>query len=45
MCLGYCEGSILDVGCGTGLLIELVNITPSKYVGVDPSRGCSRNSC
>lgn len=36
--LGYCDGSILDVGCGTGLLIELVNITPSKYVGVDPSR-------
>ncbi len=33
------SGSVLDVGCGTGLLTEIVNIAPDKYMGVDPSEG------
>ena len=32
------EGSILDLGCGTGLLLELIDITPDRYRGIDPSR-------
>lgn len=32
-------GSILDIGCGTGLLTEIVEIEPMDYLGVDPSRG------
>lgn len=31
------NGSILDVGCGTGLLTEIISINPEKYIGVDPS--------
>jgi hypothetical protein len=29
----------LDVGCGTGLLLDLGITAPSMYVGVDPSQG------
>lgn len=32
------DGSILDLGCGTGLLLELIDITPDRYRGIDPSR-------
>ena len=31
------SGSVLDVGCGTGLLTEIISITPDLYMGVDPS--------
>lgn len=31
------SGSVLDVGCGTGLLPEIVDIDQDKYIGVDPS--------
>ena len=31
------SGSVLDVGCGTGLLTEIVSIDPERYMGVDPS--------
>jgi len=31
------SGSVLDIGCGTGLLTEIVDINPDKYCGVDPS--------
>lgn len=34
----WLEGSILDVGCGTGLLLELLDIEPDNYLGIDPSR-------
>lgn len=30
-------GKVLDIGCGTGLLTELVQIEPDKYLGIDPS--------
>lgn len=33
------SGSILDIGCGTGLLTEIVGILPDDYLGVDPSKG------
>lgn len=29
---------IMDIGCGTGLLIDLLNVQESDYIGVDPSR-------
>lgn len=32
-------GSFLDVGCGTGLLLEIKPISPLKYKGIDPSEG------
>ena len=31
------NGSVLDVGCGTGLLTEIVSICPDDYMGIDPS--------
>lgn len=33
------SGSILDIGCGTGLLTEIAKIDPQDYLGVDPSKG------
>lgn len=33
------SGSVLDVGCGTGLLTEIISIEPDSYMGVDPSEG------
>ena len=33
------SGSILDIGCGTGLLTEIAEIDPQEYLGVDPSKG------
>lgn len=31
----YKAGSVLDIGCGTGLFLDYV--APQKYVGIDPS--------
>jgi SAM-dependent methyltransferase len=31
------DGSILDIGCGAGLLLNLLHIEPNEYVGIDPS--------
>lgn len=33
------SGSILDIGCGTGLLTEIAKIDPQEYLGIDPSKG------
>ncbi len=30
-------GDVLDIGCGTGLLLELIKIEPKNYIGIDPS--------
>lgn len=38
--LGYNSGmSVLDVGCGQGLLLDYISIEPKLYLGVDPSAG------
>lgn len=33
------HGDILDVGCGTGLMLEYIKIRKEKYLGVDISAG------
>ena len=35
--LDYRGGSVLDIGCGTGLFLD--HVRPDLYVGVDPSLG------
>lgn len=32
------KGRILDIGCGTGLLLDYSVIPPERYLGIDPSR-------
>lgn len=34
----YLDGKSLDIGCGTGLLVDLLNLSPDRYTGIDPSR-------
>jgi hypothetical protein len=36
---GYTSGKVLDIGCGTGLLLDLADIAPEDYTGIDPSLG------
>lgn len=31
------KGRVYDIGCGTGLLTELIKVAPINYYGVDPS--------
>lgn len=31
------KGKVCDIGCGTGLLTEIVDISPNQYYGIDPS--------
>lgn len=33
------SGSVFEIGCGTGLLVDLMRISPDNYLGVDPSQG------
>lgn len=35
----HLTGSVLDVGCGTGLLLEYAADTITHYMGIDPSTG------
>lgn len=32
------SGSVFEIGCGTGLLVDLAHISPDNYLGIDPSR-------
>lgn len=38
--LSYQGGSVLDIGCGTGLLLDY--LAPDEYTGIDPSAGMLR---
>jgi|SaaInlLV_10m_DNA_3_1039740.scaffolds.fasta_scaffold22815_2 cyclopropane fatty-acyl-phospholipid synthase-like methyltransferase len=33
------EKRILDIGCGTGLLLETMAVSEHQYLGIDPSHG------
>jgi ubiquinone/menaquinone biosynthesis C-methylase UbiE len=33
------DGDVIDLGCGTGLLLELVDVPPARYLGLDISPG------
>ena len=33
------RGRIMDIGCGTGLLLHLLDLDPNRYVGIDLSDG------
>lgn len=35
--LSNVKGRVYDIGCGTGLLTELIKISPANYYGIDPS--------
>lgn len=32
------NGRVYDIGCGTGLLTEIINVSPTRYYGIDPSK-------
>lgn len=31
------SGIILDIGCGTGLFLDILRVSPDDYLGIDPS--------
>ena len=35
-------GTVLDCGCGTGMFLDLFNIDPSNYTGIDISQKNAR---
>ena len=35
---GLIDMKVFDLGCGTGLFVDLTNIKPEKYRGIDPSK-------
>tara|TARA_Y100000310_G_scaffold341487_1_gene440784 strand:- start:1207 stop:1869 length:663 start_codon:yes stop_codon:yes gene_type:complete len=35
---------VLDIGCGTGLLLDLIDIPPEQYLGIDCSEGMIRKA-
>jgi Predicted methyltransferase (contains TPR repeat) len=37
LCLENIEGLTLDIGCGTGLFLDLINFSSKEYLGIDPS--------
>lgn len=36
--LSFITGSVCDIGCGTGLYVELKCTQPTEYFGIDPSK-------
>lgn len=36
------KGSVLDIGSGTGLLLDLLDAYPDRYVGIEPSHEMAR---
>jgi ubiquinone/menaquinone biosynthesis C-methylase UbiE len=36
---GRLMGDVLDVACGTGLLLDLLDVSPFRYLGIDVSEG------
>ena len=37
--INYRDGTVLDVGCGTGLFLEYNQVDLDCYLGIDPSQG------
>ena len=37
--LRFKDKRILDIGCGTGLLLEIMELSTNQYLGIDPSKG------
>lgn len=35
--LSHVQKPVMDIGCGTGLLIDLLSVMDNEYIGVDPS--------
>lgn len=35
--LCHVQTPVMDIGCGTGLLIDLLSVMDNEYIGVDPS--------
>ena len=37
--------SVYDIGCGTGLFVEITGVAPKDYVGIDPSGKMLKHFC
>jgi hypothetical protein len=39
----WLRGTVADIGAGTGLLLDMVDVHPSMYHGIEPSHGMASN--